>query len=116
MHLNRFRYNAEVREKLSTDVKFPLTGFDIAEFMDPEHRKSRPLYDLAGISHHSGNMHGGHYVAHVNTNCGQPPASASTQSSARWMCFNDARVSSVNASSIGGPSAYVLFYAARECD
>ena len=33
---------------------------------------------------------------------------------ARWMCFNDARVSVANASSIAGPTAYVLFYKLRE--
>lgn len=29
-----------------------------------------PIYDLLGVSNHSGTMNGGHYIAHVNTNAG----------------------------------------------
>ena len=71
-----------------------------------------PLYDLIGVSNHQGSLHGGHYIAHVDTNGGD----RSTNKSARWMCFNDARVSNANASSIAGPTAYVLFYKLREDD
>jgi len=71
-----------------------------------------PLYDLIGVSNHQGSLHGGHYIAHVDTNGGD----RSTNKTARWMCFNDARVSNANASSIAGPTAYVLFYKLREDD
>lgn len=75
---------------------------DLSKFLKPF-----PNYDLIGVSNHHGNLHGGHYIAHVDTNCGE-------KSSARWMCFNDARVSAANANSIAGPTAYVLFYKMRD--
>ena len=123
IHIKRFRYTTFLREKLSTDVSFPLAGLDMSSYMSADrkrlleesseeeilHRKSVPVYDLIGVSHHSGSMNGGHYVAHVDTSCGLGGAS-----SARWMCFNDSRVSSASASNLGGPSAYVLFYRRRE--
>ena len=33
VHLNRFRYNAMFREKLSTDVQFPLVGLNISPYL-----------------------------------------------------------------------------------
>jgi len=105
------------------------------------------LYDLAGISHHSGSMSGGHYIAHIDIlngqNCSNSvqtgavdeisfksdssatdglvtnPAEKAADKEAggapsKWMCFNDARVSAISSSSIGGPTAYVLFYTLRE--
>lgn len=113
---------------------------------------SAVLYDLAGISHHSGSMSGGHYIAHINiattansnnnnsasvggveecsyksdtsivdgnglgTNRAEGAGTSGNNGlpASKWMCFNDARVSTVSSSAIGGPTAYVLFYNLRE--
>lgn len=72
-----------------------------------------PVYDLIGVSNHHGNLHSGHYIAHVDTNSCSSNSNDSA-SAARWMCFNDARVSLANAASVAGPTAYVLFYKLRE--
>jgi ubiquitin carboxyl-terminal hydrolase 31 len=145
IHIKRFRFNSHSREKLSTDVHFPLAGLDLTPFV----RKIRgvagedvaveavggtvsssgavgkgerqelwkachhmrtlpPVYDLVGVSNHHGSLNGGHYIAHVDTNNG------SNRQQPRWMCFNDARVSNAQATSIAGPTAYVLFYRLRE--
>lgn len=118
IHIKRFRYTTHFREKLSTDVSFPLTGLDLSKYVSPDCRPtssdsglniSPPIYDLIGVSHHSGTMQGGHYIAHVNT-------SGLAGEASRWMCFNDAKVSSVNTSNLAGPSAYVLFYRLSETD
>lgn len=70
-----------------------------------------PVYDLIGVSNHHGNLHGGHYVAHVNVNAGDKQ---SNPENSKWMCFNDSRVSNAIPTSIAGPTAYVLFYRLRE--
>ena len=181
VHIKRFRYSTFSRQKLSTDVSFPIEGLDLSPFMSPDSVNgqskshipqestilninaqlvlpvvypnpsvsasgsqlalsghmvpsecdlsteidfladtqvdkdytcnasmqlsgtlSEPLYNLLGVSHHSGSLSGGHYISHVDTNAGR--------GNARWMCFNDDRVSQVNPASVHGPSAYILFY------
>jgi ubiquitin C-terminal hydrolase len=137
VHIKRFQYTSIVREKLFTDVQFPLQGLDMAPFLgagrtDPHSEHSAgpggsgsgsgsTIYDLSGVVHHSGGINGGHYVAHVNSEWqgggggggGGGPESASGQSQS-WMCFNDAHVSPISPKHIAGPSAYVLFYKLRK--
>jgi hypothetical protein len=72
------------------------------------HDHCEPLYDLIGVSNHHGSLNGGHYIAHVDTNYGRK-----SEKGPRWMCFNDARVSNANTTSLAGPTAYVLFYRLR---
>lgn len=139
IHIKRFKYSSTRREKLSTDVHFPLAGLDLSPYVSPdlppsvapgslnnannaqestaltiathnsstaqpsENTRPAPLYDLIGVSNHHGSLNSGHYIAHVDTTGGRAEKS-------RWMCFNDSRVSAANASSIAGPTAYVLFY------
>lgn len=119
------------REKLSTDVHFPLSGLDLSPFISPDvkltstgvpgkdwrrsmdnrsqqHASPPPVYDLIAVSNHHGSLHSGHYIAHVDITGGR------VDQTPRWMCFNDARVSIASASSISGPTAYVLFYKLKE--
>lgn len=118
MHIKRFRYTTYRREKLLTDVIFPVEDLNLTPYLSPdrdtEHcsilkdHKKQCTYDLIGVAHHSGSLHGGHYVAHCDTNGGHKGKSPS------WMCFNDARVSPTSSSAIMGPSAYVLFYRLKD--
>jgi ubiquitin carboxyl-terminal hydrolase 2/21 len=149
IHMKRFRYTNISREKLSTDVAFPIADLDLSPYISQDKLAAnaarvlagnkvgtqapmhKPVYDLLGVSHHSGSMHGGHYIAHVNTGSGpgsiigginshassskgSAKGTASQLDCNRWMCFNDARVSQVNTASIMGPSAYVLFYKLKD--
>lgn len=123
IHIKRFRYSTYHREKLSTDVNFPMSGFELSPYLSPDLKHSTggsagggsgqssvpPVYDLLGVSHHSGSLHGGHYTALVDT-------AGVNGVGARWMCFNDARVSQASVSSLSGPSAYVLFYLIRSSE
>jgi ubiquitin C-terminal hydrolase len=123
IHIKRFKYNSTRREKLSTDVHFPLAGLDLSPYVSRDLAsllganeapagtasvRKPPLYDLIGVSNHHGSLHSGHYIAHVDTTGGRPDKAR------RWMCFNDSRVSAANASGIAGPTAYVLFYKLHE--
>lgn len=66
IHLKRFHYSSWRRDKLNTNVKFPIEGLDLAKFTDNKKLDdSESTYNLYGISHHSGYMSGGHYVADI---------------------------------------------------
>ena len=122
IHIKRFKFNSTRREKLSTDVHFPLAGLDMRPYVScnvggssgngsaggsadaSNNTRPPPVYDLVGVSNHHGSLHSGHYIAHVDTTCGR------SDKTRRWTCFNDSRVSLANASNVSGPTAYVLFY------
>jgi ubiquitin C-terminal hydrolase len=114
IHIKRFNYTAYSRGKVNTDVQYPLTGLDLSPYISKDvtvtegHVSSvPPIYDLVGISNHSGGLSGGHYTAHVDTSaCRGEQASG-------WKHFNDNRVSLAGTNTLSGPSAYVLFYKMR---
>jgi len=58
------------------------------------------LYDLYGIVHHLGALHGGHYVASLRSN----------NNSNKWLLYNDAQISDISENDIVDASAYILFY------
>ena len=110
--MKRFKVGRSCREKLTTDIQFPLKGLNLAPFLSSdkdysENGRRPPLYDLMGVSHHNGTMHGGHYVATIDTNY-------SNIGGQRWVNFNDSKVTGVGVNSLSGPSAYVLFYKLQE--
>jgi len=65
--------------------------------------KQRALYDLYGVSHHSGSLSGGHYVCDVKN-----------VAEGKWYRCNDSHVSSIASPDTSSSSAYVLFYVMRE--
>ena len=66
IHLKRFHYSSWRRDKLNTDVKFPATDLDLSSYTEnSKEDESNTTYHLYGISHHSGFMSGGHYVADI---------------------------------------------------
>ena len=121
-----------------TDVQFPLVGLDMKPYLSnkvtnpfsEDNSNVSTIYDLSGVVHHSGGINGGHYIAHVASNNDVSLASAvgpesgvsmkssrvipPEQTSASWVCFNDASVSTISPKYIVGPSAYVLFYKLRK--
>ena len=60
--------------------------------------RARPVYELIGISQHSGTMGGGHYTAITRS-----------ADNGKWYDFNDSMVSPSQPST-PSKSAYVLFY------
>ncbi len=119
---NRFRWGSSARgesAKVNVDVTFPIEdSLDLGPYVSKESDSATSaLYDLIGVSNHSGGMGGGHYIAHCDVN-NSPSARARVSAyEAQWTCFNDSKVSKLKkGSSIGGPSAYLLFYQLRQAD
>ncbi|XP_069510673.1 ubiquitin carboxyl-terminal hydrolase 43 [Ambystoma mexicanum] len=124
IHLKRFRQAAERRTKLSTLVKFPLTGLDMAPHVvkrshggknmlsqlatwkqPPYRNESGPpdvLYDLYAVCNHHGSMQGGHYTAYCRNSL-----------DARWYSYDDSNAEPVLDDEVCTRGAYILFYQKR---
>ncbi|XP_011143262.1 ubiquitin carboxyl-terminal hydrolase 45 isoform X1 [Harpegnathos saltator] len=70
LHLKRFQTQRVGVRKVFKHVSFPML-LDLAPVCK-SHKKPR-LYALYGVVEHSGNVHGGHYVAYVKTRLPLPP-------------------------------------------
>ncbi|XP_038852219.1 ubiquitin carboxyl-terminal hydrolase 15-like isoform X2 [Salvelinus namaycush] len=98
VHLKRFSYSRYMRDKLDSQVDFPLGDMEMSEFLiDPNAGPCR--YDLIAVSNHYGGMGGGHYTAY-----------AKNKDDNKWYNFDDSSVSPANKDQIVSKAAYVLFY------
>ncbi|XP_056362287.1 ubiquitin carboxyl-terminal hydrolase 43, partial [Oenanthe melanoleuca] len=124
IHLKRFRQVAEQRHKLTTLVRFPLRGLDMAPHVAqrgqpggqllgrwapwqpslrlPPGCPREHLYDLYAVCNHHGSMQGGHYTAFC---CNALDG--------RWYSYDDSRVEGVHEAEVSTRSAYILFYQRR---
>uniref|UniRef100_G1MVR0 ubiquitinyl hydrolase 1 n=1 Tax=Meleagris gallopavo TaxID=9103 RepID=G1MVR0_MELGA len=113
IHLKRFRQVAQRRHKLSTLVRFPLRGLDMAPHLapggddgsTPAPTRSCPpdaLYDLYAVCNHHGSMQGGHYTAYCCNSL-----------DGRWYSYDDSTVEGVREDEVSTRSAYILFYQRR---
>ncbi|XP_075576263.1 ubiquitin carboxyl-terminal hydrolase 43 [Pelecanus crispus] len=124
IHLKRFRQVAEHRHKLTTLVRFPLRGLDMAPHVAPRGPAGGQLlghwapwqpplclppscprdylYDLYAVCNHHGSMQGGHYTAYC---CNALDG--------RWYSYDDSRVEGVQEAEVSTRSAYILFYQRR---
>jgi ubiquitin C-terminal hydrolase len=111
LHIKRFSFSTFRRTKLSTSISFPTSGLDLSPFCSdssPDLAAARAgrcslMYDLVGVSNHSGGLGGGHYTADVLN-----------QDDGNWYRANDSRVSPTSASHLNGSNAYLLFYQRRK--
>ena len=103
IHFKRFEISRISSGKLTTTISMP-KSLNMKKYATPESehpsRDSAATYKLYGISHHSGSLHGGHYVGEVLD-----------FDSGKWYECND---DSCSRNRFGPPgasrSAYVLFY------
>ncbi|XP_023268598.1 ubiquitin carboxyl-terminal hydrolase 43 [Seriola lalandi dorsalis] len=131
LHLKRFRQVGERRNKLSTLVRFPLTGLDMAPHMVKRSQSMRNLnlgawtpswkqpsgqhnppadmtlpidyqYDLYAVCNHHGGMHGGHYTAYCRNSV-----------DGQWYSYDDSSVDLVPDEEVCTRGAYILFYQRR---
>ncbi|XP_071778632.2 ubiquitin carboxyl-terminal hydrolase 43a [Centroberyx gerrardi] len=131
LHLKRFRQVGERRNKLSTLVRFPLAGLDMAPHVvkrsqsmrnlnlgawpaawkQPSGQHHQPsdmtlpldyLYDLYAVCNHHGGMHGGHYTAYCRNSV-----------DGQWYSYDDSSVDLVPEEEVCTRGAYILFYQRR---
>ncbi|KAJ9565237.1 hypothetical protein OSB04_001203 [Centaurea solstitialis] len=99
IHLKRFSYSRNVKNKLETFVNFPLRDFDLTKYVANKNNSQPQVYELYASANHYGNMGSGHYTAHIkliNEN--------------KWYNFDDSHVSTVSEDDVKSNAAYVLFY------
>jgi len=95
LHLKRFSPTERYRQKLSTVVKFPLTGLSLP----CDTSLSTSHFDCYAVSNHSGTLYSGHYTAY-----------AKSPQSGQWYSYNDSRVSKCSSSSVMSNENYLLFF------
>ena len=83
--------------KINKLINFPLENLDLRKYCIGYNRKSA-IYDLYGVSNHSGGTMGGHYYAYCKNQNGN------------WYRYNDSSVEKIDISNIVTPEAYCLFY------
>ena len=104
IHLKRFKFGSNGRKaKIDRSIRYPLSDWNLENA-----KKSAggvyPLYDLYAVSHHRGDVGGGHYTAR-----------AKNRFDGEWYDFNDAQCRPVDVeaeqrNSNDSSSAYCLFY------
>ncbi|XP_068606936.1 ubiquitin carboxyl-terminal hydrolase 43a [Brachionichthys hirsutus] len=128
LHLKRFRQVGERRNKLSTLVRFPMTGLDMAPHVVKRTQSMKSLnsgasppswnqhsgkpqqpsdiipphdyrYELYAVCNHHGGMHGGHYTAYCRNSV-----------DGLWYSYDDSSVDFVPEEEVCTRGAYILFY------
>uniref|UniRef100_A0A8C3WWU3 ubiquitinyl hydrolase 1 n=1 Tax=Catagonus wagneri TaxID=51154 RepID=A0A8C3WWU3_9CETA len=124
VHLKRFCQVGERRNKLSTLVKFPLSGLDMAPHVAQRSTgpKGAPgpwpswkqpaclptsyppdfLYDLYAVCNHQGSLQGGHYTAYCRNSL-----------DGQWYSYDDSTVEPLLEDEVITRGAYILFYQKR---
>ncbi|KAH8400876.1 hypothetical protein KR009_001608 [Drosophila setifemur] len=99
IHLKRFRHDLSYSSKISSDVYFPLEGFDMRPYIHKDCKSQVPLYNLSSVICHHGTVGGGHYTCY-----------ARNALNGRWYNFDDQFVTEVTPETVATCQAYVLFY------
>ncbi|XP_036125605.1 ubiquitin carboxyl-terminal hydrolase 43 [Molossus molossus] len=122
IHLKRFCQVGERRNKLSTLVKFPLCGLNMAPHVARRSAGPAPgawpswtqpaclptsypldfLYDLYAVCNHHGSLQGGHYTAYCRNSL-----------DGQWYSYDDSTVESLLEDEVMTRGAYILFYQKR---
>ncbi|XP_038523429.1 ubiquitin carboxyl-terminal hydrolase 43 isoform X1 [Canis lupus familiaris] len=124
IHLKRFCQVGEKRNKLSTLVRFPLSGLDMAPHVaqrgagppaatGPWPSWKQPaclpagypldsLYDLYAVCNHHGSLQGGHYTAYCRNSL-----------DGQWYSYDDSTVEPLPEDEVNTRGAYILFYQKR---
>ena len=97
IHLKRFSFHGKWKQKLETNVNFPLSGLNLAPItLGP--LKPTP-YQLFAVSNHSGTLERGHYTAYVRNAVNQ-----------KFYTFDDSVVQNMSTSNVMTKNGYMLFY------
>ena len=99
IHLKRF---IDYESKINTEVKFPLRGLNLNQYVIDKDDCIEKIYDLRCIMYHTGDLAYGHYYAICYNTIHN-----------KWFLYNDDRVTEIKESDISTKDAYVLFYRRR---
>ncbi|XP_065845344.1 ubiquitin carboxyl-terminal hydrolase 15-like [Oscarella lobularis] len=101
VHLQRFSYSRDSRNKLDTYVDFPIENLDMTEFVKGPTEGRPMLYDLCAVSNHYGGLGGGHYTAYCKN-----------KTTGDWYHFDDSNVTKVHdvEATVRSKAAYLLIY------
>lgn len=104
IHLKRFKMSkTNIMSKITTKVTFPITDFNIKNYMSPLHKLTETTYNLCAMSEHKGTYHQGHYKAFCKNGINN-----------RWYEFNDSHIHHIPQdkldSELVNNNAYILFY------
>ncbi|ALC41162.1 CG8494 [Drosophila busckii] len=99
IHLKRFRHDLSYSSKISSNVYFPLEGFDMRPYLHKDCKSQVPTYNLCSVICHHGSVGGGHYTCYARNALND-----------RWYEFDDQFVTEVSADVVLNCQAYVLFY------
>lgn len=124
IHLKRFCQVGEKRNKLSTLVRFPLSGLNMAPHVAQRSNGPQPvpgplpswkqpaclptscpmdfLYDLYAVCNHHGSLQGGHYTAYCRNSL-----------DGQWYSYDDSTVEPLLEDAVNTRGAYILFYQKR---
>lgn len=103
LHLKRFYFKGERREKLHYFVKYPLKNLKLLKNQNFG-KASYETYELRAVIHHLGDLEHGHYYAECKESSGDV-----------WFQFNDQSVEDVfrteeECLKKGSDTAYIFFY------
>jgi len=105
VQLKRFQYTRAWRDKIDTNVDYPLEGLDMAPWTKSKEFKRNAIYDLYAVSCHGGGLGGGHYWAYAKNLVDK-----------NWYTLNDSSVRKMSEQAVKTKEAYLLFYARRGFD
>jgi ubiquitin C-terminal hydrolase len=88
------------REKLNATVDIQVIH-DFSQ-LSPYSKNENTVYELYGISHHSGSLYGGHYTSEVMYK--------DRHGKKQWYECNDSNVKPISGPDLKSHTAYVLFY------
>ena len=90
------RFN-NFNKKINTIIDFPINDLDLRKYVTG-YDKETYIYDLFGITNHSGGCLGGHYTCFVKN------------ANNKWYYYNDTNVSEIGENNLITNKAYCLFY------
>ena len=102
IHLKRFKYHGLWRDKITTQVEYPVDSLNLSDYVvgNKNNSKQKEKYHLYATSNHTGTLDGGHYTAmcrHFSLN--------------RWFKYDDTDVKEINdLNALCSSSSYILFY------
>ena len=102
IHLKRFETIKGEQQRNNKSIEFPIENLDTFPLVHPYFKKYNQnfMYNLYGISIHTGTLSGGHYTANIKNINGDK----------KWYEWDDSIIKEIDKPINSGSGPYVLFY------